>query len=183
MHHFQDTSNSTGSFHSQQTSQTPLKTRGQPHRKKYKLASCMWCFSPKSDSEDASSAFTCLKPLGHHTLIIVLCSHCCLGRALLLQPKVTVFVIPRRWRQTWAAWRTPGEQECFGMRGLQKRTPLPSLQESQNRFTQISSFIRCGKWSLTWVETKSHRRQWWINEATFLHELIAKTILWNHKQH
>lgn len=45
MHPFKDTSNSTGSFHSQQTSQTPLKTRRQPPRKKYKLASCMWCFS------------------------------------------------------------------------------------------------------------------------------------------
>lgn len=170
MHHFKDTSNNTGNFYSQQTAQTPLKTRGQPLRKKYRLASCMSCFSflfSKCNSEDASSAFTFLKPLEHHTLITVLCSHCCFGRASLLQPKVTGFVIHRRWRQTWAAWRVPGEQECFGMRGLQRRTPLPSLQESQYQFTQISSFVCCGKLSLTLVKMKSHRRQWWINEVTF----------------
>lgn len=88
MHHFKDTYNCTGNFYSQQTAQIPLKTRGQPLRKKYKLASCMWCFSflfSKCNSEDAPSAFTFLKPLEHHTLITVLCSHCFFGRASLLQ--------------------------------------------------------------------------------------------------
>lgn len=184
MHHFKDTSNSTGSFHSQQTSQIPLKTRGQPLRQKYRLASCMWCFS------FLQKVIQKMLPLPLHSWNLWNITHSSQSSApnvVLANPRCCsqklVFLICRRWRQTWAAWRTPGEQECFGMRGLQRRTPLPSLQESQYRFTQISSFTYCGKWSLTLVKTKSHRRQWWINEATFLHELIAKTISWNHKQH
>lgn len=182
MHHFKDTSNSsTGSFHSQQTAQTPLKTREQPLRKKYKLASGMWCFS------FLQKVIQKMLPLPLHswnlwsiTSSLQFSAPTVVLAEPLLQAKVTVFVIHR---QPWAAWGAPGEQECFGMRGLQRKTPLPSLQESQYQFTPISSFICCGKWSLTLVKTKSHRRQWWINEVTFLHELIAKTILWNHKQH